>query len=80
MAVAFEGRKAVEEKCRQWADSHEMHGTACDGPFLGASGFAVVFSVDMTDKNTNQRSLMREAAFYTVKNGKIAQEEFLYSI
>lgn len=78
VGMAFEGRKAVEAKCKEWVDTHEIHGASCEGPFLGATGFAVEFKMDVTDKTTNQRMNMREVAVYTVKNGKIIQEEFMY--
>jgi hypothetical protein len=78
MGMAFEGRKAIEAKCRLWMDNHEVHGTSCDGPYLGATGFAVIFSLDVTDKSTGQRIMMKEAAVYSVLNGKIIQEEFMY--
>ena len=79
VAMAFDGRKAVVAKCNEWAATHEIHGASCEGPFLGATGFAVQFKLDATDKTTNQRMLMRETAVYTVKNGKVVQEEFMYA-
>ncbi len=78
VGMAFDGRKAVEAKCNEWAATHEIHGGSCEGPFLGATGFAVEFKMDVTDKTTNQRMNMREVAVYTVKNGKVIQEEFMY--
>ncbi len=78
VGMAFDGRKAVQAKCAEWVASHEIHGASCEGPFLGSTGFAVLFRMDTTDKTTNQRSLMQEVAVYTVKNGKVIQEEFMY--
>ncbi len=77
-SMAFEGRKAIEAKCKEWAATHEIHGASCEGPFLGSTGFAVQFRLDATDTTTNTRSIMQEVAIYTVKNGKIVQEEFMY--
>ena len=78
MGLAFEGRKAIEAKSRLWMDNHEIHGTNCEGPYLGATGFTVIFTIDVTDKTNGQRVLMKEAGVYSVLNGKIVQEEFMY--
>jgi hypothetical protein len=46
------------------------------GPWVGATGFAVRYAIDVTQKSTGQRHQMEEIAVYTVKDGKIVREEF----
>ena len=72
------GKKAVIEKSKRWAGAYEIHGGTVDGPFLSSSKFAVIFDFDVTDKATARRSKNREIAVYTVADGKIVREEFLY--
>ena len=55
-----------------------MHGASAEGPFVGATGFAVKFTIDLETKSTGKRETMTEVGVYTVKNGKIVQEEFMY--
>lgn len=49
-----------------------------EGPFIGANGFSVIFKSDFTINATGDRHIFREVAVYTVENGKIVREEFLY--
>jgi hypothetical protein len=39
--------------------------------------FVVQFDVDVTDKASKKRMQMSEVGIYTVKEGKVAREEFL---
>jgi len=66
----------VQKKYRDWEADHEIHTMNVDGPWVGATGFAVRYAIDVTQKSTGQRSQMEEIAVYTVKNGKIVREEF----
>jgi hypothetical protein len=72
------GKKAVIAKSKSWAAAYEIHGGNIEGPFLAAEKFAVIFDFDVTEKATARRSKNREVAVYTVAEGKIAREEFLY--
>ena len=36
------------------------------------------FKMDVEDKSTGRRTIMEEVGVYTVKNGRIVQEEFMY--
>lgn len=49
-----------------------------EGPFIGASGFSVVIKSDFTMNDTGIRFIFREVGVFTVKNGKIVREEYLY--
>ena len=49
------------------------------GPFPNEDRFAVRFTFDVTNKPSGQRMTMDEVGLFTVKNGKIAREEFFYT-
>jgi len=80
MEMAWNGRKAVEGKNNWWMENHTIHSAAAKGPFVGASGFAVHFTMDVEDKSNGKRGTMTEVGVYTVKDGKIVREEFMYSV
>ncbi len=50
------------------------------GPFCGhrVDQFVVHFDMDVTNKPSGQRMRLNEVGLYTIKNGKVVQEEFLY--
>ncbi len=76
----MEGIDAIRGKNQWWYDNHEVHSASALGPFCGhrADQFAVYFDYDITNKGSGERSRMREVALFTVSDGKISQEEFLY--
>ncbi|MCC5824396.1 MAG: nuclear transport factor 2 family protein [Phycisphaerales bacterium] len=77
---AWSGRKAVDAKCRAWMDAHTVYACRATGPFAGATGFSVVYDMEIEAKDGSfPRMQMREVGVYTVKNGKIVQEEFMYA-
>ncbi|MBX3381763.1 MAG: nuclear transport factor 2 family protein [Phycisphaeraceae bacterium] len=78
VSQAWRGRKAVDAKNAWWASEHTIHGASAEGPFVGATGFSVKFVIDVETKATAKREIMTEVGVYTVKNGKIVQEEFMY--
>ena len=80
MSMAWSGKKAVLAKYRAWEAGHEIHDMTVDGPWVGATGFALRFKLETTDKSTGQRTPMEEIAVYTVRNGKVVREEFHYAI
>lgn len=75
-SMAWKGKKAVLAKYRGWEADHEIHESKVEGPWVGATGFALKYAIDATQKSTGQRTQLEEIAVYTVKNGKIAREEF----
>jgi hypothetical protein len=75
-SMAWTGKKAVLAKYRGWEADHEIHEMKLEGPWVGATGFAVKYWIDVTQKSTGQRSTMEEIAVYTVRNGKVVREEF----
>jgi ketosteroid isomerase-like protein len=72
------GRRAVQAKCDQWADEYTIHSSKADAVYVGATGFAVRFMVDLEHKPTGRRHEADEIGIYTVRNGKIVAEEFMY--
>lgn len=78
VSQAWNGRKAVDAKNAWWASEHTVHGASAEGPYVGATGFAVKFVIDVETRSTGTREMMTEIGVYTVKNGKIVQEEFMY--
>jgi len=77
--TSFKGRDEVVAKYRKWQDETTVHGCEIEGPFIGRSGFSVVFEIDMEPKNGSfPRMKMKEVADYTVENGKIVKEEFRF--
>ncbi len=59
-----------------WVDVNSV--SISEGPFIGATGFAVIISSDFTMKHSGERHIFREVAVFTVDGDKIVREEFLY--
>ncbi len=78
-ARRMEGKEAILGKNRWWAENHEVHSGEASGPFPhGDDQFAAIFRYDVTNKPSGQRFMMEEVAVYTLRDGKVAQEEFFY--
>lgn len=79
MPARMEGIDAVIRKGEWWSANHDVHSMTADGPFIGnrPDQFAVLFALDLTPKG-GERTQMSEVALYTVRDGRIVQEEFLY--
>ncbi len=75
---AWDGRAAVDGKNNWWAQTNRMVSGSAEGPYVGATGFAVKFHIETEDKTTGQRTVMDEVGVYTVRDGRIVQEEFMY--
>ena len=75
------GLDGIRGKHEWWEANFEYHGGNVDGPYMhGDNQFGVIFDMDVTEKATGERSQMREMAVYTVENGKIAKEQFYYTM
>lgn len=74
----LEGKDAVMGKSAWWYGAHEVHGTTTDGPYVNGDTIAIRWTMDITNKESGQRMQMDEVAFYTMRDGKIAEERFLY--
>ena len=73
------GKEAVLRKNVDWLDANEVHGASVTGPFVGSDKFAVLYSFDSTRRTSRERVQFTEIAVYTVVDGKIVHEEFLYA-
>jgi len=78
--VTAKGLAAVKEKLEWWYASMETHSMELAGPFPNGDQFVVEYKLDVTDKQSGHRFLMHEMALYTVKNGKIVDEKFFYTM
>lgn len=78
-----EGVDAIRRKGEWWTANNEIHRVDVRGPFPNGDRFAVIFNYEVTPKvgpMSGKRLNMEEVGLYTVENGKIAREEFFYSI
>jgi len=77
----MEGKAAIRDKNDWWLKNHDFHGEEVRGPFPHGDRFIVYFKIDVTPKDgpmKGKRMQMDEAGLYTLKDGKIVQEEFFY--
>ncbi|MBA3659601.1 MAG: nuclear transport factor 2 family protein [Gemmatimonadales bacterium] len=81
MPAETKGMEAIRRKGEWWVQNHEIHSATAKGPFTLGDRFAVLFQYDVTPKmgpGGGKRMQMEEVALYTVKDGKIVREEFMY--
>lgn len=71
------GKAAILAKGEWWQGAHEIHSMKVDGPFVSPEFFAVVFTMDVTNKASGKRMQGREVALYTVADAKITSDQFL---
>ena len=74
------GIAAIKGKNQWWADNHTVHGASVEGPFPNGDRFIIRFKYDVTPKQTGKRMTMDETGLFSVRNGKIAKEEFFYTM
>ncbi len=75
------GLAAVRQKTERWEAANEVHSCEVAGPFPHDDRFVVTFDIDVTAKEgptAGQRMRFQEAGLYTVRDGKVAREEFFY--
>lgn len=77
--MGWRGKAAVGDKNAEWMADHVVHGASAEGPYVGSTGFAVKFRMDVETKSTGTRDMMDEVGVYTVRDGMIVREEFMYS-
>jgi ketosteroid isomerase-like protein len=79
----MEGIETIKGKNEQFYGGNEVHRAEARGPWPHGDRFIVEFTYEVTPKGgpmTGKRMTLNEAALYTVKNGKISQEEFFYDM
>jgi ketosteroid isomerase-like protein len=74
------GKEAVLAKNVAWFEDNDVHSATVTGPFVSQERFAVWFSFEWTQKASGERVQFSEVAVYTVADGKIVHEEFLYAV
>lgn len=77
----MEGIKAVRGKGEWWEKNHEVHSAKVEGPWPHGDRFIVRFVLDVTGKSgpmAGKRMTLDETGLYSVKDGKVVQEEFFY--
>lgn len=89
-AIAMEGQdspeavglNAIRGKHEWWFGVHEVHSSTAEGPFAhGDDRFAVIFDMDVTNRESGERTQMRDIGTYYVNEaGKIIREEFSYAL
>ena len=77
MPAEMRGIDQVRGKTEWWEKNMEVHDAKVSGPFVARDTFVVQFDVDVTEKASKKRTQMSEVGVYTVKDGKVAREEFL---
>ncbi len=79
MPQRMEGLEAVRGKHNWWNDNNDIHSTTATGPYCGhrEDQFVIRHNMDITPTG-GERMQMEEVGIYTLANGKIVMEEFLY--
>ncbi len=78
--VVTEGIKAVAQKNDEWmANVQDFHGSEVSDPIVAGDYFTCRMAFDVTFKDRG-RQQMEEIATFHVENGKIAEEQFFYSM
>jgi hypothetical protein len=83
MPKRMEGIDAIRKKNQWWVENHEIHSGDAHGPYPHGDRFIVNFKFDVTAKAgpmAGKRMKLDECGLYTVKDGKIVQEEFFYDM
>jgi ketosteroid isomerase-like protein len=82
-AARQEGLKAIKAKAEWWEKNNEVRKREVEGPWPHGDRFIVRFKYDVTVKAgpmAGQSMSLDETGLYTVKDGKVVQEEFFYSM
>ena len=77
MPAEMRGLDQVRGKTEWFEKNFEVHSAKVGGPFVAGETFVVQFDLDATEKASGKRMPMSEVGVYTVKDGKVAREEFL---
>ena len=83
MPARMSGIDAIRKKNQWWIDTHQIHSSDVKGPYPHGDRFIVWLSYDVTAKEgpiANKRMRLEETGLYTVRDGKVAQEEFFYDM
>ena len=72
------GMEAKNKKSKEWGeDVQETHSLTVSDPLVAGPAFAINMTMDVTLKSMG-RIKMEELAVYTVVDGKVVREEFIF--
>lgn len=77
------GKDKLLEMSEKWSATTEVHSSDCSKPLVNGDQFTCEMSMDVTSSEgpfAGQRMKMSETCLYTVKNGKITEAKFFYSM
>lgn len=75
-----EGKKNVLNKNKEWLENvEEFHASEISEPIVAGNHFTSKMKFDVTFKDRG-RQQMEEVCVFEVQNGKIAKEQFFYSM
>jgi hypothetical protein len=72
------GKEEIQKKIDWWNSTFESLEYSCHGPYINGDQFSLYFSMTVKDKSTQEITDFQEVALYTVKDGKIVEEKFMY--
>lgn len=78
-----EGKAELLKKSEQWEKSTQVHSASCGQPLVNGDQFVCEMKMDVTSSEgpmAGQRMDMSETCLYTVKEGKISEAKFFYSM
>ena len=77
------GKANVLEKAAKFEKSTTIHSATCSKPIVNGDQFVCDMSLDCTSTEgpmANMRMSIKETSLYTVKDGKITEGKFFYSM
>lgn len=72
------GFEAINAKNEWWFSTFEPVKMEVEGPWPHGDQFILTFDIETINRETKERNAMKEAALYTVKDGKVVEERFFY--
>ena len=74
------GMDAIRAKAASFDGRFTVNDITVSNPYLATDSFAVHFKADMTDRQEGKQIKMEEIGVYTVRDGKIVEEKFLFGM
>ena len=72
------GKAVVYQSMADFAAAHDFHYTAIEGPLISGNTFALRLAFTATPRTGGQSFSVDEIGVYTVRDGKIARDQFFY--
>lgn len=77
--LQWRGREAVAERVLAFHRDNTIAACEITGPLVGGSSFAVRYTSDIVHNATGARVTLDEIGVYTVEDGRVIREEFMYA-